>query len=46
MAHGHLDVRPRSITCGGCATLAPTGASLTATAGRAHDTGTAGGEGA
>lgn len=46
MAHGHLDVRPRSITRTGCATPAPAGASLTSTAGRAHDTGTAEGEGA
>lgn len=46
MAHGHLDVRPRSITCAERATPAPAEASLTATAGRAHDSGTAGGEGA
>lgn len=46
MAHGHLDVRPSSFTCPGRATPAPAGASLTATARRAHDAGPAEGEGA
>lgn len=45
MAHGHLDVRPRSITRRRCGTLRYPTASMRATVRRAHNTGTTGGEG-